>query len=45
MASNKNAQKDKSSNSENQDGPLLDTLGANVKKMIAKGQGARLRHL
>ena len=38
MASNKNAQKDKSSNSENQDGPLLDTLGANVKKMIQKGK-------
>ena len=38
MASNKNAQKDKSSASETQDGPLLDTLGANVKKMIQKGK-------
>ena len=38
MAVNKNAQKDKPSESETQDGPLLDTLGANVKKMIAKGK-------
>ncbi|MCR4377789.1 MAG: RNA polymerase sigma factor RpoD, partial [Rhodospirillales bacterium] len=38
MAVNKNAQKDKASESETPDGPLLDTLGANVKKMIAKGK-------
>lgn len=38
MASTKTAQKEKSSEGENQDGPLLDTLGANVKKMIQKGK-------
>ncbi|MBF0248001.1 MAG: RNA polymerase sigma factor RpoD [Alphaproteobacteria bacterium] len=38
MASNKKAQKDKSSDSETQDGPLLDTLGAHVKKMIKLGK-------
>ena len=38
MASNKTASKDKPSEGETQDGPLLDTLGANVKKMIQKGK-------
>ena len=38
MASNKNAQKAQPAESENQDGPLLDTLGANVKKMVKLGK-------
>lgn len=38
MAANKNAQKDKPSTGESQDGPLLDTLGAQVKKMVQKGK-------
>ncbi|MCK5576365.1 MAG: RNA polymerase sigma factor RpoD, partial [Sphingomonadales bacterium] len=38
MAANKNAQKDKPSTAEAQDGPLLDTLGAKVKKMVQKGK-------
>jgi len=38
MASNKNAQKTQPADGENQDGPLLDTLGANVKKMVKLGK-------
>ena len=38
MASNKNAQKTQPADGENQDGPLLDALGANVKKMVKLGK-------
>ena len=38
MASNKNAQKTQPTDGENQDGPLLDALGANVKKMVKLGK-------
>jgi len=38
MASNKNAQKTQPTDGENQDGPLLDALGANVKKMVQLGK-------
>ncbi|HEY9080294.1 RNA polymerase sigma factor RpoD [Magnetovibrio sp.] len=38
MASNKNAQKTQPTDGDNQDGPLLDALGANVKKMVKLGK-------
>lgn len=38
MASNKNATKGKADATESQDSPLLDTLGANVKKMVQLGK-------
>jgi len=38
MAVPKKAQAEKATETESQDGPLLDTLGANVKKMIEKGK-------
>ncbi|MCW8915351.1 MAG: RNA polymerase sigma factor RpoD [Magnetovibrio sp.] len=38
MASKTSAQKNQSADGENQDGPLLDTLGANVKKMVKLGK-------
>ena len=38
MASNKNAQKTQPADGDNQDGPLLDALGANVKKMVKLGK-------
>ena len=38
MAAPKKAQKEKAKATESQDGPLLDTLGANVKKMIETGK-------
>jgi len=38
MASNKNAQKTEPADGETQDSPLLDSLGANVKKMVKLGK-------
>ncbi|OEJ66567.1 RNA polymerase sigma factor RpoD [Magnetovibrio blakemorei] len=38
MASNKNAQKTEPTDGETQDSPLLDSLGANVKKMVKLGK-------